>query len=195
MATKYHGVGIYLNKAPHYGFNAYVAGQMKPEFVRGKMLENLKTGRYRSLQMEHKFTTWFFQSGHWDLRDATLGEYERHLAELFREFAKFRDKFRNSVVPFRIVWLGFPAFSYKREMWGGMEMRTNVKLALADRAVVKIARKYGVEVLPFFNLTYPLYRQSCDSHHYVCQHGNLKESNPIGYEFLELVLDASQCLP
>ncbi len=66
MSTKYHGAGIYLNSAPHYDFKGYVAGKKKAKFSRGKMLTNLESGRYKSLQIENGFSTWIFRSGHWE---------------------------------------------------------------------------------------------------------------------------------
>mmetsp|Transcript_12675 Transcript_12675/g.23376 ORF Transcript_12675/g.23376 Transcript_12675/m.23376 type:complete len:199 (-) Transcript_12675:88-684(-) len=198
MRTKYHGAGIYHNNAPDYNIAAYIAGKVGPDFVPGKILTMLRNGEYEILQRKNGFTTWFFESGHWDLRDTTLMAYEERLHELFSEFARFRDKFHGTATPLRLVWLGVPAFSFKQNAWGGMDMRTNVKLALADRAVADIAKEYRVEVLPFFDLTYPLYRQSCDSHHYICPVSKsriFKDRNPFGYEFFKLVLEAGQCPP
>lgn len=192
----YHGAGIYHNLSPDNKYEEYLKGEVKAEFVEGTMLHFLRNGEYEALQKKHKFNIWFFESGAWDLRDVGLSEYEDRITELFEAFVKFRELFKDTDTPLRLVWLGVPAFSFKRKHWGGMEKRTNVKEYRAHLATAKKAKESDIKMLPFFDATYPVFRQSCDTHHYICNYkaGHwttgmpLKDYNPIGHEILKSVL-------
>lgn len=190
----YHGTGIYFNLSSKNKFEEYIQGLVKAEFVEGKMLQSLRNGEYEALQKEHKFNIWFFGSGAWDLRDVSVSEYEDDLTELFDAFVKFRELFKDTDSPLRLVWLGVPSFSFNTNGWKGMQKHTNVKGCKAHLATAKKAKECDIKMLPFFDVTYPVFRQSCDSHHYICNKKvdyskQLKEYNPIGHEFLKVVLD------
>ena len=181
------GDGIYHNRAPDDNFNLYVKHKLPSHFVRGKMLSSLALGAsYDRMQSRFNFSVWAFQSGHWDLRDASVATYVEHVAKLFGAFAQFRSRFRASATPLSLLWLGVPAYSFKRAMWQGMELRTNVKLHLADRQVRKLASQYGIRSVPFFSISYPLHQLSCDSHHYYCS--NNMPGSQIGMAYARLVL-------
>lgn len=186
ISQTYHGDGIYHNLSPDDHYEEYVKGNVKNEFVLGKMLTRLRNGEYEELQREKKYNIWMFESGHWDLRDVSLEVYLEHVIELLDEFVKFREKFKDTDAALKLVWIGYPAYSFKRHRFGGMEKRTNVKLFKATHLTAKEAKRRDIEVFPFFDITYPLFRESCDTHHFLCR--RQASLSPIGYEILKLVL-------
>lgn len=175
----FHGTGVYHNVSPDNDFKAYVTGKLPAVFVPGKMLENLKTGEYKKLQAKENYDGWIFSSGHWDLRDVSLEEYMKHLEELFQKWDDFR---RDTKV--NLFWNGIPSYSYKRDSWGGMERRTNIKIGLADHFTKFLCQKFNVSFVPFFDLSFPFYSKSCDTHHYLCP----KRPSPIGEAQLTILL-------
>jgi hypothetical protein len=184
------GKGIYHNVVPDtIGIRNYAKGRLKAAFRQGDMLQRLSNGSYDELQRELNYSTWLFQSGHWDLRDADVGTYMWHAEELFAAFSAFEARFRNSATPLRLVWLGVPAYAHKRSIWGGMELRTNVKLHLADVQIAHLASLHGVDVVPFFSLSYPVHGQSCDDHHYLCVRDD-RGFGVVGQAYVQLVLSA-----
>lgn len=186
ISQTYHGDGIYHNLSPDEHYEEYVKGNVRNEFVLGKMLTRLRNGEYEELQREKKYNIWMFESGHWDLRDVSLEVYLEHVVELLDEFVKLREKFKDTDAALKLIWIGYPAYSFKRHRFGGMEKRTNVKLFRATHLTAKEAKRRDIEVFPFFDITYPLFRGSCDTHHFLCR--RQPYLSPIAYEILKLVL-------
>ncbi|PIK46491.1 hypothetical protein BSL78_16652 [Apostichopus japonicus] len=172
------GRGVYFNEAASFG-EEYLQRKLEPHFVPGFMLVGLEDGTYDQLQEQERYDTWVINTGHWDFRDTTLAEYIQRVKLLFEKFDRFRKKFGT-----KLVWNGTPPYSYNNHGWKDLEQRTNIKIALADVTVKTLCVKYNVTFVPFFELAYPFYKLSCDSHHYVCP----GRFCPIGAAQLDLLL-------
>ncbi|XP_071851978.1 uncharacterized protein [Apostichopus japonicus] len=175
---KADGRGVYFNEAATFG-EEYLQRKLEPHFVPGLMLVGLEDGTYDQLQEQERYDTWVINTGHWDFRDITLAEYIQRVELLFEKFDRFRKKFGT-----KLVWNGTPPYSYNNHGWKDLEQRTNIKIALADVTIKTLCVKYNVTFVPFFELAYPFYKLSCDSHHYVCP----GEFCPIGAAQLDLLL-------
>ncbi|KAJ8021262.1 hypothetical protein HOLleu_38409 [Holothuria leucospilota] len=177
-----HGPGIYRNVATvgKDNFVKYVNGSIPASFSPGPMLTQLCKGFYKDLQEKHHFDTWVVSSGHWDLRDDTVESYITHLEELLKEWTQFQSQHF-----VQVIWNGVPSFSYKAKSFGGLERRTNVKIAVADAKTKLLTAKYNITYVPFFDLSYPFYRYSCDTHHYLCP----SQNSPIGSVQLNTLLN------
>ncbi|KAJ8048261.1 hypothetical protein HOLleu_00506 [Holothuria leucospilota] len=173
------GYGVYHNLSPDKDFKGYMQGKVPPVFVPGNMIKGLQSGLYLKLQQKNKFDAWIFSSGHWDLRDTSVDKYMSHLEELFQKWSEFQ---RNTSV--WLVWNGVPAYSFNRHMWGGLEKRTNIKIGLADHETKDLCERYNITYVPFFDISFPFYAKSCDTHHYLCD----GKTSPIGSAQLNLLL-------
>ncbi|KAJ8048263.1 hypothetical protein HOLleu_00509 [Holothuria leucospilota] len=173
------GLGVYHNLSPDKDFKGYSQGKVPSVFVPGNMIKGLQSGLYYKLQQDNKFDAWIFSSGHWDLRDTSLDIYMSHLEELIEMWSEFQ---RTTGV--WLVWNGMPAYSFNRDIWGGLEKRTNIKIALADHETKDLCKRYNITYVPFFDISFPFYAKSCDTHHYLCD----GETSPIGSAQLNLLL-------
>ncbi|KAJ8021261.1 hypothetical protein HOLleu_38408 [Holothuria leucospilota] len=178
-----HGPGIYRNLATKTkdNYEKYKNGSIQASFSPGAMLTSLRKGSYKDLQEQYHFDTWVISSGHWDLRDDTVESYITHLEELLKEWTQFQSQYF-----VQVIWNGVPSFSYKAKSLGGLERRTNVKIAVADAKTKLLTSKYNITYVPFFDLSYPFYSYSCDTHHYLCP----SQSSPIGSVQLNTLLNA-----
>jgi hypothetical protein len=156
-----HGDGIYYNAV---NWELYKSRKISAAFQTGKMLSGLRDGSYDNLQIQKLYDIWVFESGHADLRDVTLEVYMSRVDELFYEFAQFRARHDNIT----LIWAGVPAYSYNRDNFGGLERRTNIKLALADQYVKRKTLENDINYISFFEMTYFAHSKTCDKHHYMC---------------------------
>ncbi|XP_071853358.1 uncharacterized protein [Apostichopus japonicus] len=176
------GRGVYYNEAANINRTDYVQRKIGPHFVPGFMLNGLESGRYDTIQERDRYDTWVINTGHWDLRDVSLLEYIKNIELLFPKFDRFRKKF-----DLKLLWNGTPPYSYNYLLWGDLEQRTNIKIGLADQMIQKLCAKYNITFVPYFDLAYPFYTLSCDTHHYLCQS---TQSYPIGGAQLNILLQA-----
>ena len=128
-------------------------------------------------------------TGHWDLRDQTVDMYKYGLDIFFERLVAFRERHPGV----QVMWSGVPPYSHQHGEWGGKERRTNLKIMLGDRHARALAAKHGIIALPFFELALPFYRDSCDSHHYLCfedSTGRRSNDGQIGMVHASMVLSA-----
>jgi len=147
MIFKYDGLGVMHNTSPDIDFEGYSTGLVGSQFVKGQMLINLENGYYLDLVHTNHSKTFIIQSGHWDLRDVTLETYITNIDKLFNLWVKFR-----MLTGIHLIWFGVPAYSFRRSMWGGLEKRTNVKLALADNYIKNQCILYNISYISYFDI-------------------------------------------
>ena len=103
--------------------------------------------------------------GSWDLRDVGLTEYCGRVARLGETMERL-GLFEDAGVVW--VWRATPAYSYGGKTWRHGDMRTNEKIAAANACARKHLPSPRWHHHNTFAFTYPLFAQSCDSHHYLC---------------------------
>ena len=166
MGFQEDGRGISHNAAPDKDFNAYAEDKIASNYVKGDMLTKLESGVYKQQVLIHNVKTFIIESGHWDLRDTQLEIYENNSIVVFVGFY-IRQLFQiqHKVT---LIWLGVPPFSHHNHKFHGKERRTNVKLSLADQFLKTACNQRNITHIPFFDIAFPFYSNSCDSHHYLC---------------------------
>lgn len=180
------GKGVMHNISPDIDMNAYVRGELPAKYVQGSMLENLESGLYSSFVHVNGSKTFIIQTGHWDLRDTDIDKYKSNMKLLISKWVEFR-----KLHHIKLIWFGVPAYSFHRPMWGGMEKRTNIKLALADNYMKSLCKSYHIPHISFFDISFPFYKESCDTHHYVCPFTNLSTGTSfVGLEHLNSIFNA-----
>jgi hypothetical protein len=117
----------------------------------------------------------YFEAGHWDLRDWSVAQFVADVTEALNAWP---------VVPGqRRVLVTAPSYSYAMHSYGMREYRTLEKLEEANARLVALFGERGWHVAHLWALSRPLYRATCDTHHFLCPGSN--RHSPVGLAFLE----------
>ena len=118
--------------------------------------------------------------GTWDLRDGSAPSFFADWTYAIGEILHHLDACVHTghCSPMaRLVWRTMPSYSYKRDLWGAAEYRTNFKISWVTeqqrdflRGLNEMRKQLGrasIEIHDAFAITSPFFSESIDTHHYI----------------------------
>eukprot|EP01064_Diplonema_japonicum_P023451 TRINITY_DN33879_c0_g1_i1.p1 TRINITY_DN33879_c0_g1~~TRINITY_DN33879_c0_g1_i1.p1 ORF type:complete len:537 (+),score=64.38 TRINITY_DN33879_c0_g1_i1:57-1613(+) len=112
--------------------------------------------------------------GHWDLRDITHAQFCARL-EVFLAYLDEKGMFNPqfmSQMNVTYVWRTTPSYSYNRigssYPYTMTDRRTNQAIQASNTCAQHLLSFYPVKIHDTFGYVYPAFRETCDTHHYLC---------------------------
>eukprot|EP01059_Diplonema_ambulator_P014877 TRINITY_DN25903_c0_g1_i2.p1 TRINITY_DN25903_c0_g1~~TRINITY_DN25903_c0_g1_i2.p1 ORF type:complete len:512 (+),score=71.18 TRINITY_DN25903_c0_g1_i2:70-1536(+) len=123
-------------------------------------------------------TTVVVNFGAWDLRDVSVEVY----CERMKQFLKKLDDqgvYSAKLNGVNFVWRMTAPYSYNSAKFRETDYRTNEKIEAANHCVAGLLSEYpGVwGIHDTYRLAHPLFEETCDSHHYLCNPRDTRVTN------------------
>eukprot|EP01060_Flectonema_neradi_P035461 TRINITY_DN6531_c1_g1_i1.p1 TRINITY_DN6531_c1_g1~~TRINITY_DN6531_c1_g1_i1.p1 ORF type:complete len:414 (+),score=36.29 TRINITY_DN6531_c1_g1_i1:105-1346(+) len=108
--------------------------------------------------------------GSWDLRDVPVATYCENLKIFENKFSAMGFY----ALGVKLIWRSTPPYTYRGNNYRTNDLRTNEKIKLANSCARAILPKWIHH--DTFEVAYPVFMSSCDTHHYLCPPSRERES-------------------